>query len=914
MQGSAHVNVPGGSAGLLERSQQLKLLTGMLAEVASSLRGRVILVPGESGIGKTALLRQFCAAVDSSARLLWAGCDPLFTPRPLGPILDLAEMVDGATLARAADGARPFDVAAALLRELRSATPSVLILEDVHWADEATLDVIRLAGRRVADIPALLVLSYRDDNLDRAHPLQIVLGDLPGSERVTRLALAGLSLQAVAELAAPVGIDAGELHRWTAGNPFFVTEVLAAGTGLVPHAVRDAVLARAARLSAAARNLLDVAAVVPGPAERWLLQALEPAAGAQDEALDECLGAGMLLLADGRVSFRHEIARQVVEESLPPGRRTGLHRKALAALERQPAPDLARLAHHAEAAGDADAVLRFAPVAAERAAGAGARRESAGLYARALRFAGALDPTERAGLLERFAAVAYFTGMGEEATAALREAVDIHRSRGDLLRQGEALRGLANQLGKNGALAEARAAAAESVALLEQLPPGPELARTYNTMAAVLGIGDDDEAVRWGERALALAEQVGCLDAVGDTLNILGTAELRQGNMDGLAKLDRSLELALQAGDELGVARAYMHPGAVLALRREWLLAERYLRPGQAYCRDRGLQAWEGWLTTLSAEAALALGRWDEAMRSADTILAWPAEGFSHSRVSALVVLAQVRARRGESGYRALLDDAAAIAKTTPVPQDVRLIAAARAEITWLEGGSARRIAEETRLAGESFPDDVRWFGGELEIWRHRAELGCIDPAGLPEPYRLEITGDAEGAARWWQARGCSYDAALALAGSSDQAALRRALDILHDLGSRRAATVVARRLRALGEKSVPRGARSATAANPMGLTRREMEVLKLVAAGRSNGEIATQLVLSRRTVDHHVSAILRKLGVRTRHEASAQAVRMGLAGPRRERSPLPAQEPRTPDSQRSMQSSSSSVSTGLVT
>src|SRR5215469_7422034 len=250
MREMARVDIADGSAGLLERSEQLKVLSETLA--------------GEAGIGKTALLRRFCADVDGSARVLWAGCEPLFTPRPLGPVLDLAVMIGGEVAARAADGARPFDVAAALLRELRSAGPSVLVLEDVHWADEATLDVVRLAGRRVADVPVLLVLSWRDDELGPSHPLRIVLGDLPGSDLVTRLELAGLSPQAVAELARPAGIDAGELHRRTAGNPFFVTEVLATGPGPVPHSVRDAVLARAARLGDPARDLLDAAAVVPG--------------------------------------------------------------------------------------------------------------------------------------------------------------------------------------------------------------------------------------------------------------------------------------------------------------------------------------------------------------------------------------------------------------------------------------------------------------------------------------------------------------------------------------------------------------------------------------------------------------------------------------------------------------------------
>ena len=189
-----------GGAGVLERSGQLSALGGALAAVAASGPGRVVLVAGEAGVGKTALLRRFCAGVNGSARVLWAGCDPLFTPRPLGPVVDLAGVLGGEVAACAGDGARPYDVALALLRELE-AGPSVLVLEDVHWADEATLDVIRLAGRRVGDVPALLVLSYRDDELERSHPLRIVLGDLPGSDRVTRLELAGLSPQAVAELA-----------------------------------------------------------------------------------------------------------------------------------------------------------------------------------------------------------------------------------------------------------------------------------------------------------------------------------------------------------------------------------------------------------------------------------------------------------------------------------------------------------------------------------------------------------------------------------------------------------------------------------------------------------------------------------------------------------------------------------------
>jgi ATP/maltotriose-dependent transcriptional regulator MalT len=357
----------------------------------------------------------------------------------------------------------------------------------------------------------------------------------------------------------------------------------------------------------------------------------------------------------------------------------------------------------------------------------------------------------------------------------------------------------------------------------------------------------------------------------------------RSGELDALARELASVTFSRQGriGDELGVVRAYERSAAVLGARREWVLAERYIKPGLAFCRERGLESSLWWLTVLAAEAALARGRWDDAASTAAAILASPAEGAAYARVSALVAMARVRARRGELVYRAFLDEAAAIAKAAPVMQAALLIAAARAEAAWLEGAPALRIGEETESGGEPGLSDVRWFAGELEVWRHRAWLDCGDPAELPEPYRLEITGDAEGAARWWQERNCAYDAALALAGSADPAALRRALDMLHELGTHPAAAAVARRLRALGEQGVPRGPRPATAANPAGLTSRQAEVLGLMAAGLSNAEIAASLVLSGRTVDNHVSAILRKLGVRTRGEAGAQAAGLGLTGRR---------------------------------
>ena len=314
---------------LLERCGLLAALGESLATVRSTSRGRLVVVAGEAGVGKTALLRRFCDEHHVSVRILWGACDALFTPRPLGPLLDVAEAVGGAFEELARRGGQPHEVARALLRELDERAPTVVVLEDVHWADEATLDVLRLVGRRVEAVPALIIASCRDDALKPADPLRIMLGELATSQAIGRLELLPLSRAAVAALAEPHGVDADELHRKTAGNPFFVTEVLAGGSGEVPRTIRDAVHARLARLSAAARTVLEAVAVVPQHCELWLLEAL---AGDARDRLDECLASGMLTHGAGSVAFRHELARVAVEDSLPPDRSVDLHRRAIAGL------------------------------------------------------------------------------------------------------------------------------------------------------------------------------------------------------------------------------------------------------------------------------------------------------------------------------------------------------------------------------------------------------------------------------------------------------------------------------------------------------------------------------------------------------------------------------------------------------
>src|SRR5919198_2181584 len=349
----------GADDALLERDDAISALAESVGDVARPRRGRLVSVTGEAGVGKTSLLRRFCAEQHDAPRLVWGACDPLFTPRPLGPLVDVAEVTGGALLHVVDEGAKPQAVAAALIRELAARGPTILVLEDLHWADEATLDVLALLGRKIETVPALAVLTYRDDELDRRHPLRIVLGAFARSRALRRVDLTPLSRDALARLAEPRGIDADELYRRTGGNPFFATEALAAGDAEVPATVREAVLARAASLSLQAEALLEAAAVAPPHVPLWLLEALTEG---DLDALDECLTSGMLVHGLEGVAFRHELARLAVEDSLSPTRRLTLHRRALS----EPptgSPDLERLAHHAEGAGDAVAALRYAPAA-----------------------------------------------------------------------------------------------------------------------------------------------------------------------------------------------------------------------------------------------------------------------------------------------------------------------------------------------------------------------------------------------------------------------------------------------------------------------------------------------------------------------------------------------------------------------
>jgi len=869
---------------LLERDKQLALLARW-HEGIGTRGGCVVLVTGEAGIGKTALVGEFLRRRAAAVRVLWGTCDPLSTPQPLGPLRDVSRQVGGSLLEAMTQGTSRERIFAATIEELeRPGKAVVLVIEDMHWADDATLDLLRYLGRRIGRTRAMLVATYRSDEIHARHPLQTSIGLLPG-DTVRRLPLLALSEGAIGELAQTLGRSAAGLYAATAGNPFYVTELLAAPPGEIPSSVRDAVIARVARLSPDARKVAELAAVVPGHTEPWLIQAV---LRVTEAAVEECTLNGLMRNPDESLQFRHELSRRAVEDSLTPAQARSLHTQVLQAMTAREHCEVneSLLVHHAVRAGDVASVLKFAPLAAERSAGVGAHREAISYYRTALRHEDRMASAVRAGLLDSLAYECFLTGEIGEAIESRTRALSIWHASGNSMRAGDTMRSLSRLHWFCGRGDEARRYAIQAVAALESLGPSHELAMAFSNMSQLAMLASHDApAIEWGERAIVLARQLGNDEILAHALNNVGAARLSEVGDAGWLELERSLELSLQRGFQEHAVRAYTNLATFAITNRDYRTGSTYVTRGLSFCSEHELYMAEAYLRAFRARMNFEQGAWGAALDEAEELLRQPGLSIA-ARIPALTVVGGVRSRRGAESALEALEEARELAFATGEPQRIVPVAAARAEHAWLAGDKQTVIQEVRNALEYTLRDHNHWRVGELVFWSWRAGAPVECALTIATPVQLQMSGDSLGSARAWAALGCPYEQAHALADSPDAELRKQALEIFDGLGARPMSLRVRKELTAEGVRGLKRGANRTTRANVAGLTVRELEVLALVAQNLSNAAIARRLYLSRKTVDHHASAILMKLNIGSRREAADAARKLGIELIERRKSP----------------------------
>ena len=898
---------------LLERDDALVQADAALAR-AQQGAGSTLLVRGEAGIGKTTLLRAWTqrAAADGGTQVYWGSCEALFTPRPLGPVMDIAASIG--TLVRDAAGEQhaPTEIFAAIAAWLstpavslharsgsaRPAIPNgararatVLVFEDVHWADHLTLDFVKYLARRIHGWPALLCLSYRNDEVGPMHPLTQVLGELPAGATAA-VDLRPLSTRAIQQLSGWGAREAGELLRVTDGNPFFVTELVAAAEhdptlrdarSFVPVTVATAVLARAQRVSPSARKVLEVASLSPGSIDVALLSAL--AGPGTPEGVDECVEAGLLRWTEQGFAFRHELARQAIEHSLTPMRRRAMHARVYEQLRLDADNVLDRMAYHARHAHDSQAVLSIAPQAAEKAARLGAHREASAHYRAALDHAagaGASDE-QRAVLLEQWAYECVLTHVIDDAVLAARfEALELRKRLGQTEKVGLNQRWISRLLRLMARKAESEQWLDAAIATLESVPAGPELAMAYSMRSShYMLVNDCERAASWGYRAIELAKTLGAAEIEAHALNNVGSALVDDGQPRGFDLLGQSLAISLEHAFHEHAARAYVN-ATECALRSRFLTrVESLLDGGLAFVRKHDMDVYAPCLVNSAAQLRLMRGQLDDAENDARRELRRHVEGPSvviqRPLEAVLATVQMLRSPQAEPGELTAL--------WPPVlemgePDSVVPVALGLAESAWLRGDHAACIAT-VKQALEVCPNLSAWDRGELLCWVHRSG-GSVDTtdadASLASPCRAEIEGDLDTAASEWQALAMPrhqahvlmLDATSAAAAAEAPAGLSAAITIFDRIGAVACAQFgrrLARKLASEGVRGIKTGPRAAARSNRFGLTPKELQIASHLAHGRSNQDIASRVSRSERTIEHHVSTVLGKLGARRRSD-----------------------------------------------
>ncbi|MGS0684927.1 ATP-binding protein [Nakamurella sp. GG22] len=854
---------------LLERDGELERLRRAFKAAADG-QGAGIAVSGESGAGKSTLI---AAALDGlhGFRVLRGQCEPLQTPRPLGPFRELG--LPGVDAVVGADDARPAEVGERLYLELGS-EPTALVVEDLHWADEASIELLRFLARRVEAARLVLVLSYRDTEIGARHPARALLGDFAVQDGLSRIPLAPLSVDGVAAAVEGTGLDPRRVHAVTGGNPFFVAQVVREPERPLPTSVRDAVLARVADVDLPDLEVLQLIACAPDRLDARLLRLVNVDLDTL-RRLDE---TALLAQDEHGLAYRHELARLAVESTIPPGGAVTLHQRLLEALEELDLRDPAVLTHHALAARDSARAARYARAAAAEATATASNTQAASFLEIALsHLPGTTEPAERAGLLLQLSLQHYLTGRIADAIASARASIPLSEAAGQLTMVAEAYSVMAVLEYHSARRRNIDLYMARAVTMAEEAGVPETLVRAvFNETFLVMLTSDRTRALDGARRTSALAADAGIAEyaTAGQMINEL--VACMSGDRAARARVLELADVARERGwDELA-SRAYDTVAFVDVEQGNLRGLQEVVDTALAHADKRDLPVARLWIVAARATLHMLAGRWDAAIEDAESVLAGARlPGCIHPDL----VVATVRMRRGAADFEHHAENTVAAARGLDEP--MRLIEAyvVLAESMWLTGRRDQRVIDAAaRIEQLGGLPDTRWPAGNLAVWLRRLGVSFTEPADVPEPFRSSLDGRHCDAATWWQAAGSPFNQAMALADSPEPDDRVRAVTILDRLSANGTADRLRRQLRLDGVVSIPQRPTETTRANPGGLTNRQLDVARLLARGLTNSEIATEVFISQKTAEHHVSAVLSKLGLPNRRAVVQAASELGLA------------------------------------
>jgi len=862
---------------LIERDGFLAMLQTHFKNIEEG-EGHCVLVSGEAGIGKSALVRVFCKEQKEHAKIYTGVCDSLFTPRPLAPLYDVMWQINHELESNGHHIEERSALFAGFFRELSKQKEKIIIVfEDIHWADEATLDFIKFFVRRIAQLSCLFILTYRDNEIHSQHPLRNVLGHLP-PDSFTQLQLAPLSRQAVEKMALEKGYSGEDVYKISGGNPFYVNEILASYSKGIPDNIKNAILSTYNNAKENTKLIWELLSVIPSSFEIKYLEKIEPTYAT---AIENCINTHILIINEGRIYFKHELFRRAIESSLSPLKRVFLNKRILDLFQEQfeQNDEVERIVHHAKNANEYEKVVHYALLAAKNAASVGAHIEASKLYLSAIEYYQGNVKDLLIQFYEAYAYECYLTNQTKEAIIYSSKALPLLKENGDKEKIGNCLRFLSWLWWINDNLKKAEEFATQSIAVLDNQPSSQAKAMAYSNLSQLKMFSDRlDECIHWGEKAIDMAKELSDNAILSDALGNVGSAQIRIPalHQKGLEKLEQNLGIALQNSFHEHAARAYTNLAYNGIIIKDNELVKKYLEAGIHYCEENDLDLWVIYMLTVKARLKLETGNWNEACAVAEMLIKNGGQ-TKLIEIYTLTVMATVKMRSGENkGLLQILTEAKSKAFETMELQRIIQVLVAFLEYEWITGQQFIEEEELERTIKMTEKMGNIYANSEFAFWLLKARNRHLPLKEIYEGYATGNKIKSQKAVALWKQNGYPYNEALLLFEGSVEDK-KMALSILQVLGATAVYEKMKLEMRTAGIKNIPRGIRKTTQSNPLFLTDRELDVLQLLKESLQNKEIAARLFISAKTVDHHISSILFKLDVNSRTKAVNEALRLQI-------------------------------------